>query len=98
MKLLHEAVFSVVTEIDDNATDEDLLRIAQSAELSAINLYKGLAKRANTKEVEILLLDLAEEEQIHVGELQYTLEQIDLNEYSLHIEGQSEAEEIFNED
>jgi rubrerythrin len=98
MKLLHEAVFSVATEIDDNATDEDLLRIAQSAELSAINLYKGLAKRANTKEVEMLLLDLAEEEQIHVGELQYTLEQIDLNEYSLHIEGQSEAEEIFNED
>ncbi|MGD9678158.1 MAG: ferritin family protein [Vulcanibacillus sp.] len=97
-KALKEASLSAVTEVDlESATDEDLLRIAQSAELSAINLYKTLARHANIPEVEALLLDLAEEEQIHAGELQYALEQIDWTEKELHGEGKEEAEEFFED-
>lgn len=91
MKLLKEAVFTVNTEIDENATDEDLVRIALSAEISAINLYKALAKKTPTTSVKNLLLDLASEEQIHAGELQQLLEFVDSTEIELHNEGRNEA-------
>jgi rubrerythrin len=91
MKLLHEAVFTVNTEIAEGACDEDLIRLALSAELSAINLYKGLADRATSSDVKILLLDLAKEEQVHAGELQYILEQVDTTESYLHQDGRNEA-------
>ena len=91
---LKESHFSAVTEIDtDISTDQEILRISISSELSAINLYKQLANKAQDPKIREILLDIAKEEQVHVGEFQALLNKIDNYEVSAHIEGKWEVEE-----
>lgn len=53
------------------------LRLAIIGELDAINLYVQLAEASENENVKKVLLDIAEEEKVHVGELMEVLKKID---------------------
>ena len=53
----------------ENSTDGELLRQALIAESDAVSLYIQLARKAKTNIVKELLLDLAQEERVHIGEI-----------------------------
>jgi len=54
-------------------SDKDILRASIMAELDAISLYEGFADVARNKNVKTVLLDIAQEEKVHVGEFQEML-------------------------
>jgi len=92
VKKLNENTFSATTEIDLNKpTDEDILRIAISSELSAINLYNRLAKETKNKKLSKILLDVAKEEKLHVGEFESLLNDIDSEQKDASSEGDTEV-------
>ena len=71
---LKEAVASVCVEVNDhNIDDEQILRIAIASEISAINLYKQLANNTDNEIVKKILLDIAGEEKVHIGEFEEIL-------------------------
>ena len=94
-----ESILSAVTEIDvDNPTDQQILRIAISAELSAINLYQSLANRAALLSVvKKVLLDVAKEEKTHVAEFETLLNEIDSEQSRENIKGEIEIEDMREE-
>jgi rubrerythrin len=95
LRKFKESILSATTEIDTSLNnDEDILRVAISSELSAINLYRTLAEKTNNKELKKVLLDIAKEEKIHVYEFQTLLKSIDKEELSSEKEAQDEIEEL----
>jgi rubrerythrin len=62
---------------DKKVTDEAILRQAIMAEYDAINLYEQIAASAKNSKVKKLLLDIAKEEKVHVGEFEGMLETLD---------------------
>ena len=78
--------------IDSKNTDKEILRAGILAELDAINLYEQMSAKATNKKVKSTLLDIANEEKIHVGEFQALLNILDSdNEKSLKA-GKKEVE------
>jgi rubrerythrin len=75
--------------------DAQMLRAAIVAELDAVNLYQQMAGRAKSKKVRMLLLDLAEEEQVHVGELQALLDSVSDTDAAMVGKGRAEAVDKF---
>lgn len=65
--------FSIVDIDLNNISDEDILRIAISAEQSAINLYNRLARVAVDPDLKTVLKDIAVEEKVHIGEFETML-------------------------
>jgi len=91
-KKFNESVLSISTEIvlDDKITDEEILRIAISAEQSAINLYSNLVKYAKSNKLKNVLKDITKEEKIHIGEFWAILRDIDIEELPSILNGISE--------
>lgn len=59
----------LMNQITDKSSDMELLRQALIAEADAVSLYEQLAKKSKTSKVKKVLLDLAQEERVHIGEL-----------------------------
>lgn len=94
-RLFKENVLSAITEIDtDKITDEEILRISMSAELSAINLYKTLSAYAKNQDIKKVLLDVTKEEKVHVHEFQKLLKKIDAEEMETDIQAQQELTDM----
>lgn len=75
-------------------SDKEILRISIIAELDAINLYEQLAIAAKNDLVKKVLLDIANEEKVHVGEFQELLVNID-DEHATSLEkGKQEVSEL----
>jgi len=70
------------------------LRLAIAAEHDAAHLYELIADSCENKVVRELLQDIANEEKVHVGELQWLLSHIDRDNGRLLQEGVEEAQEI----
>jgi len=70
MKYLEE----LLNQITNESNDAELLRQAIIAESDAVSLYVQMAKNANDNRVKALLLDLAQEERVHISELTLFLE------------------------
>lgn len=70
MKYLEE----LLNQITNESNDAELLRQAIIAESDAVSLYVQMAKKANDNRVKALLLDLAQEERVHISELTLFLE------------------------
>ena len=66
-------------------TDDDILRLSIIAELDAISLYKKFANQTTNEVIRKTLLEIAEEEEVHVGELETLLKQIN-PEYTNNLE------------
>jgi rubrerythrin len=59
LRKFKESILSATTEIDTSLNnDEDILRVAISSELSAINLYRTLAEKLITKNLKKFYLIL----------------------------------------
>ena len=86
---------SAVTEITTNSpTEEQILRMSISSEISAINLYQELAKKTKNIKVKKVLLDIAQEEKVHIGEFEALLKMIDKEEIPSQKEGEEEIKNI----
>jgi rubrerythrin len=85
---------SAVTEVAGDPSEEQILRISISSELSAINLYQELAKKTKNAKVKKVLLDIAQEEKVHVGEFQALLKILDKEENPSQKEGEKEVKGI----
>lgn len=64
------------------------------AEYDAINLYEQLAGLTRNEGVKKILLDIAEEEKVHVGEFEEVLRLIDEEHAKAEKKGQKEVEEM----
>ena len=74
--------------------DMQILRLGMIAELDASNLYEKLAELASTEEIKKVLLDVSQEEKVHVGEFQALLDEIDPQYGSSIEEGEGEVEDL----
>lgn len=80
--------------LSDTETDADLLRLAIVAEYDATSLYERMAEKAANPRVKKVLLDVAQEERIHVGEFKSLLKQIEPKQREADIEGEKEVEDL----
>ena len=76
----------------NDKTDDELLRMAIVAEQDAIVLYQLMARRVKNKKVKEVLLDVAREEKVHIGEFKGLLEMLDKEEIPSEKEGKREIE------
>lgn len=79
--------------IDDSKkmSDEDILRQAIIAELDAVSLYEQMARSASNEELKRVLLDVAREEKVHVGEFEAVLKKLDKEHTSALEDGEAEV-------
>lgn len=70
------------------------IRQAIIAEHDAVALYTLQAEAIEDNEVKEILLDIADEERVHIGELTYVLDKLTGNESELMDEGREEVEKI----
>lgn len=69
-----------------------ILRMAISSELSAINLYVSLADMTDDPLIKKVLLDIVKEEKTHVAEFETLLNEIDPEQQQENKAGQKEVE------
>ena len=81
-----------LSKIDKNNIDKEILRAAIIAELDAVNLYEQMAGLTSSKNLKLILLDVAKEEKTHVGEFQALLLGLDKEQAKELEEGRKEVE------
>ena len=74
--------------------DKAILRLSIIAEFDAINLYEKFAELTENKHIKKVMLDVAREEKVHVGEFKTLLEQIDSEHEKAEEEGENEIDEL----
>jgi len=79
---------------DDLTTDAQLLRKGIEEELKAVTLYENLAAKAKSPDVKKLLLEVAKEEKIHIGEFETLLEMLDPEYEKAESDGEKEVKEL----
>ena len=90
MKLPIQKCSRTISNLTD---DKQVLRAAIIAEQDAIMLYEQLANNTSNEDIRMILLDIAKEEKVHVGEFQSLLNMVD-GEFDETIkEGAKEVEE-----
>jgi rubrerythrin len=67
------------------------LRISMMAEIDAVNLYERLAEVVTNPKIKEVLLDVAREEKVHIGEFEQLLDSLDPNFKKSKEEGKQEA-------
>ena len=73
--------------------DAQLLRLGVIAEMDAANFYESMAALAESEDVKSIMIDIAYEEKVHVGEFEKLLEKIDPESKPSEKEGEDEVEE-----
>ncbi|PLX71746.1 MAG: rubrerythrin [Denitrovibrio sp.] len=89
--------FSVL-QSDRKLTHQELIRAIRlmiSAEYEAIQLYMQLADSIDHELAKKVLVDIADEERVHVGEFLKLLEELDPDEAKFYREGKQEVEDEF---
>jgi len=84
----------VVDRIPKEEIRRQALRVAIIAELDAISLYEQLAAMVEDESMRRVLLSIAREEKIHVGELLELLLRVDEDQGRCLESGREEAREI----
>ena len=83
----------------ENLTHEELIRAIRlniAAEHEAIHLYMAHAEVTDHPLVKKVLIDIANEERVHIGEFEYLLQLLTGDEDTWVKEGHTEVEEIAN--
>ena len=70
------------------------LRLAIMAEYEAINLYERMADTVRNPKIKKMLLDVANEEKVHIGEFEHLLELLDKDHESHEDKGEEEAKDL----
>lgn len=84
-----------VKDLDPKQKDAEILRLAIIAELDAINLYEQLAGATENGDLKKVILDVAHEEKVHVGELLEMLLRIDDEQVKDLEKGKQEIKDMF---
>ena len=95
--ILSELLSSIPTDLSNippNKIDYEILRLAIIAEFDAVNLYEQLAEKTNNENIKKLLLDIAKEEKVHVGEFQELLNQTDSENIPSLEDGEKELNDL----
>ena len=96
-KLLKE-IFVQSSEIENMPAgprrDMAILRLGIIAEQDASNLYEKMISMTKNKDIQKLLLDISNEEKVHVGEFEFMLEHIDPDYEKKENEGGKEADDL----
>jgi len=95
--MLSKIPFSL-ENIADEDLDRQILRIAIIAEFDAINLYEQLSSLTKDEKMKAIFLDIAREENTHVGEFLTLLLMNDEEQEDELDEGKEEVEELLEED
>ncbi|MDI9644563.1 MAG: ferritin family protein [Candidatus Verstraetearchaeota archaeon] len=66
-----------IKSVNKEDLDKEIVRVGLIAELDAINLYEQLAAMTDNALLKKVLLDIALEEKVHVGEFQELLVRLD---------------------
>lgn len=80
----------------DEITNQELinvLRLSICAEHDATQLYDTIAEYVNDPKIKKIMKDVADEEQVHIGEFQYLLEIIEKDEKEKTEKGRQEVKE-----
>ena len=83
-------------EADDELFNTTALRDAIIAEHDAIKLYEQMADRTKDEKLKRLLLSIAEEEKVHVGELEARLNEMDSGNETSTADGKQEATDLLS--
>lgn len=78
---------------DAKSSDKIILRQAIIAELDAVSLYEQMANSATSEKVKEILLDVAKEERVHIGEFEALLDEMDDEHEESVQEGKKEVKE-----
>ncbi|MDP8263045.1 MAG: ferritin family protein [Candidatus Ancaeobacter aquaticus] len=81
-------------KVSEEDRDKEILRVGIIAEYDAINLYEQMAAYAKNPMIKKVLLDVAREEKIHIGEFQALLMSIDKEQLEEMQKGEKEIEEM----
>lgn len=97
-KFINECMSKIYNDpFDQNRSlqkDIEMLRTAIIAELDAANLYEQMAEQASTDAVRRVLLDIAREEKVHIGEFETLLEDLDTDHEEAEEEGEEEVRDM----
>jgi len=74
--------------------DIEMLRTAIIAEFDAVNLYEQMAAQATTDSLRKVMLDIANEEKVHIGEFKTLLEDLDSEHEPSEEEGEDEIRNL----
>lgn len=77
--------------------EKEIIRVGIIAELDAINLYEQLAAMTDNALLKKVLLDIAKEEKVHVGEFQELLIMLDKEHSQSLEEGKEEVSALSKE-
>ena len=83
-----------IQKITQPQRDLQMLRLAITAELDAVNLYESMARMTTNRDLRDVLLDVAREEKVHVGEFEELLEDFDEDFEDAREEGEEEIENM----
>lgn len=84
--------------IRPSVKDAKMIRKSIMEEMQAVNDYIDRAGECENDAVRKVLLDIAEEERVHFGELEMLLEAVDPIHEKAEDEGEEEIEEMFGDD
>jgi len=95
-KKINEILSKIPVDINVSKSRKDLemLRAAIIAEYDAVNLYEQFADQTENIKIKNVLLDIAQEEKVHIGEFEALLRILDDEHAESEIEGKSEVENI----
>jgi len=87
-----------IEELPEDIRDSQIARIGIAAELDAINLYETLADMTDNDIVKDTLLQIAEEEKVHVGEFMTLMREFDSEYDDSEEKGEGEVEDKMGEE
>lgn len=85
------------SKISPKRRDMQILRAAIIAEYDAVNLYEQFAEAATNPDLKKLMLEVANEEKVHVGEFEEMLERLDPEHEDNVEEGEDEVKELLGD-
>lgn len=86
-----------LSKLSDLRKDMTILRVGIIAEYDAINVYEQMMEQTSNKMVKKLLLDISNEEKVHVGELEGLLKRIDMEHAKFVAEGEQEVADLMKD-
>jgi len=81
----------------NKGTDEQNIRLLLSQEYEAVKTYQEFAQNAYDDRVKNILLDIADEEKVHIKELERVLQLLNVDDDKFETQGNAEVNKVFNE-
>ena len=85
------------SKISSKRNDMKILRTAIIAEYDAVNLYEQMSETASNSDVKKLLLDVSNEEKVHIGEFEAVLEVLDSDYEANEDKGEKEVADLLGD-